>query len=165
MGKKDNQELGPTPDGEDRRSSARHAILHSRPETDSHLVTFTGYPAASADDDYFRLYLDRHFQSYYEIQPQTLRQSMAIGSHRRQSPHHVAIKGEATPHLVVHVHKRVSSSAAALLQGPMVSSYLASAIDSGLIWTSPDPTQPPPPPPHGRMGPLRYDPEGAEPIE
>jgi hypothetical protein len=160
-GKKDKQEP-PLPTVDDHPLVAH---LELKPETPAHLVTLTGYPAASDDDDYFRLYLDRHFQSYYEIPRKHFVNQWRSDPTDDKAPHHVAIKGEATPRLVVLVHKRVSSSAAALLQGPMVSAHLASAIDSGLIWTAPDPTQPPPPPPHGRMGVLGYLPGGAEPIE
>ena len=127
------------PTGEDILEHPLVTNLAIKPETDSHLVTLTGYPAVSADDDYFRLYLDRHFQSYYEIPRKHFVNQWQSDPHRRQSSTPRRHQGRGTPRLVVHVHKRVSSSAAALLQGPMVSAHLASAIDSGLIWTAPIP--------------------------
>jgi hypothetical protein len=112
------------------------------------VVTLTGYPGASAIKGKFRLYLDQHFQSYYEIDNQHLVHDWDSITGDKHSPRHVAIRSEATPHLVVHT--AVTTSAAAFLNGHLVASYLSTAIESASFSAGGGvATPPPPPPPHG----------------
>lgn len=127
-------------------------------ESHIHLVTLTGYPGKSTDDNNFRLYLDRHFQSYYEIPREHFVQQWASDADDPHAPNHVAIKGIATPRLVVHT--TISSGAAGFLKGELVSTLIKDAIAAASGVQVFDHTPPPPPPGHGRPITLRHRPEG-----
>ena len=119
-----------------------------QPELTSHkhLVTLTGYPGDSTVAGNFRLYLDRDFQSYYEIDRDDVVHHWPSVAGDDNAPLHVAIEADAKPHLVVNT--RVSSAAAGFLKGELVSTFLTGAIESASAASSVGKT-PPPPPPHG----------------
>jgi hypothetical protein len=149
MAEKPMKKLGQTPDGEDIYEHPLAASLRESPADFEHLVTLTGYPGESSVDDNIRLYLHHDFQSYYEIEQKDIRHIWpATATDGTTEPVNVAINANAKPHLVVHT--TVSSASAALLKGPMVTSFLTKAIESASISAqSVSSTPPPPPPPHG----------------
>jgi hypothetical protein len=121
--------------------------LHATEGDHKRLVTLSGYPGRSGIPDHIRLYLHHDFQSYYEIKLADIHHSWPPIHTETTDPIHVAIDAEAKPHLVVHT--TVSSTAASFLKGNLVSSYLASTIESATIVHPLDLTGVPPPPPHG----------------
>jgi hypothetical protein len=149
MADKPMKKLGQTPDGEDIYEHPLAASLREKPENYEHLVTLTGYPGQSSVDGNIRLYLHHDFQSYYEIDEKDIRHLWpTTATDGTTEPVHVAIDAKAKPHLVVHT--TVSSASAALLKGPMVTSFLTKAIESASVsGLSVESTPPPPPPPHG----------------
>ena len=119
------------------------------------LVTLTGYPGQSPIEGKFRLYLDEHFQSYYEIENQHLVHDWNSITGDDHSPRHVAVRAEARPQLVVNTS--VSCAAAAFVNGHMVSAFLSQAIETASSPRGPVNTPPPPPPPHGVVpGPVDF---------
>jgi hypothetical protein len=142
----DDAPIGQTPSGEAIFEHPLAKSLHKDPKLHEHLVTLTGYPGRSSAIGYIRLYLHHDFQSYYEINQQDIRHCWPPVEDATTEPVNVSITASAQPKLVVHT--TVTSAAAALLKGPMVSALLARSLEA-TISRPPDPTQPPPPPPHG----------------
>ncbi len=124
------------------------AHLHEKPDQHKHLVTLTGYPGHSLNPKtHIRLYLHHDFQSYYEIKLTDIYHCWPSITKDSTEPVQVSIDAEAKPHLVVHT--TLSSGAASFLRGHLVSSFLASAIESASTQPQLDLTGVPPPPPHG----------------
>ncbi len=125
--------------------------LHPDAAKHEHLVTLTGYPGKGTPG-YQRLYLHHDFQSYFEIDKKDIRHSWPAITPATTDPINISIVASAEPKLVVHAP--VTSAAAALLKGPMVTHLLASAIEvaTNSISNPWETTQPPPPPTHGVIG-------------
>jgi hypothetical protein len=147
MGKKDLHKLGKTPDGEDILEHPLASNLREDPAQHEHLVTLSGYPGHSSIAGHIRLYLHHDFQSYYEIATEDIRHTWPAITEETYEPVHVAIDAAAQPRLVVHT--TISSTAASFLKGHLVSTFLATAIESASTPELLDKTPPPPPPPHG----------------
>ncbi len=123
--------------------------LHAHPHNHEHLVTLTGYTGKSSTTGYVRLYLHHDFQSYFEIAEKDIRHAWPAITPGSTDPTNITIAASAEPKLVVHT--LVTTAAAALLKGPMVTHLLAGAIEvaTNSISNPWETTQPPPPPTHG----------------
>ena len=76
--------------------------LQGNPSNHTHLVTLTGYPGKSTIEGHFRLYIDLHFQSYYELVTSDVVHHWHSVSGDDNAPTCVAINVQTMPHLVVH---------------------------------------------------------------
>jgi len=112
-------------------------------------VVLTGYPGKATNDGRVRLYLGLDLQTYYEFSRDDFIHHWASDPNNENSPTNIAVKASATLNLVVG---SVSSAAAAVLQGDIVSTFLADAIRLACCECICSPTPPPPPCHQGSYG-------------
>jgi hypothetical protein len=141
----DPQSIGTDAAGDEILEHPVAAKLRGDPGQHQQLVTLAGYLGKSTIKDHVRLYLHHDFQAYYEIPEKQIQHYWPPITPGSTEPGHVAIDAEHEPHLVVHT--KVSSAAAALLTGPLVTAHLAQAIETVAAATITEKTTPPPPPP------------------
>jgi hypothetical protein len=118
------------------------ARIQKNPGEHQTSIILTGYQRASTQAGKIRIYLGTDFQSYYELPLGDILHHWMSDTDDPNSPTIFSIKAAATPDLVI---PSLPSAAAQFLDGPIVSSILANAIEAvSSMKRAPDKTGPPP---------------------